>query len=112
MTTAPGVSTFVSRCVRRAFLCADAAEPRRAWVRDLIRQAAGAFAIDVLAYAVMSNHLHIVVRTDPERVRDWTAAEVAARWAAAHPRAAADGRRRIPCGSRPPGGGCARCPGS
>ena len=63
----------------------------REWVRDEIRQAAGSFAIDVLAYAVMSNHLHIVVRTDPERVRDWTAAEVAARWAAAHPRTATHG---------------------
>jgi REP element-mobilizing transposase RayT len=31
-------------------------------VRDLLRQAAGAFAVDVLAYAVMSNHLHVVVR--------------------------------------------------
>lgn len=88
----PGAFHLVSRCVRRAFLCGDGTEPRRAWVRDQIHQATGAFAIDVLAYAVMSNHLHIVVRTDPERVRDWTAAEVAARWAAAHPRAADDGR--------------------
>ena len=87
----PGCFHLISRCVRRAFLCEDAAEPRRAWVRDLIHQAAGAFAIDVLAYAVMSNHLHIVARTDPERVCEWTAAEVATRWAAAHPRTADDG---------------------
>ena len=39
----------------------------------------------------MSNHLHIVVLTDPERSRTWTPIEVAMRWAAAHPRTAADG---------------------
>jgi len=58
--------------------------PRRDWVRDLIRQAAGSFAVDVLVYAVMSNHLHIVVLTDPNRVVSWTPAEVATRWASAH----------------------------
>ena len=87
----PGCYHVISRCVRRAFLCGDAAEHRRGWVRELIQQAAAAYAIDVLAYAVMSNHLHIVIRTDPDRVATWTAAEVAARWALAHPRTAADG---------------------
>ncbi len=51
----------------------------------------GAFAVDVLAYAVMSNHLHLVVLTDPERSRTWTPTEVAMRWAAAPPRTAAGG---------------------
>ena len=60
----------ISRCVRRAFLCGDAAEHRRGWVRDLIRDASAAFAVDVLAYAIMSNHLHLVVRTHPGRVAD------------------------------------------
>ncbi len=88
----PGAYHVISRCVRRAFLCGDRAEHRRAWVCDLIRQAAGAFAVDVLAYAVMSNHLHIVVLTDPARVATWTPIEVATRWASAHPRTGVDGR--------------------
>ena len=50
----PGAYHVMSRCVRRAFLCGDQTEHRRAWVRDLIHQAAGAFAVEVLAYAVMS----------------------------------------------------------
>jgi REP element-mobilizing transposase RayT len=86
-----GCYHVISRCVRRAYLCGDAAEHRRGWVRHLVRQAAGAFAVDVLAYAIMSNHLHLVVRTDPYRVRQLTATEVAARWAAAHPRLGPDG---------------------
>lgn len=86
-----GAFHLISRCVRRAYLCGDAAEHRRGWVRDLLRHAAGAFAVDVLAYAVMSNHLHIVVLTDPDRVTGWSASEVASRWAAAHPRLGRDG---------------------
>ena len=54
----PGCFHCISRCVRRAFLCGDDAEHRRDWVREAIRSAASAFAVDVLAYAVMSNHLH------------------------------------------------------
>ena len=73
----------ISRCVHRAFLCGDDAEHRSDWVRDAIRSAAEALAVDVLAYAVMRNHIHLVVRTDPVRVADWSADTVARRWAAA-----------------------------
>ena len=79
----PGCFHCISRCVRRVFLCGDDAEHCRDWVREAIRSAAEAFAVDVLAYAVMSNHLHLVVRTDPVRVADWSADTVARRWAAA-----------------------------
>lgn len=75
----PGAFHVISRCVRRAHLCGDQAEHRRAWVTELISQATGAFAVDVLAYAAMSNHLHPIVLTDPERSRTWTPTEVATR---------------------------------
>jgi len=39
----------------------------------------------------MSNHLHLVIRSDPQRVTEWTADTVARRWAMAHPRIGADG---------------------
>ena len=63
-----GVFHCISRCVRRAYLCGwDALsgrsfEHRREWVRDRIRELAGQFAVDVYAYAVMSNHQHTIPR--------------------------------------------------
>ena len=38
------------------------------------------FAIDLLAYAVMSNHYHVVVKVDLAAARAWTEDEVKVRW--------------------------------
>ncbi|AGA33924.1 Transposase-like protein [Thioalkalivibrio nitratireducens DSM 14787] len=76
----------VSRCVRRAYLCGEDAhsgrsfEHRRGWIVERLEQLAGVFAVDVAAYAVMSNHAHLVVRIDAERVQGWDAEEVLRRW--------------------------------
>ena len=51
----------VSRCVRRAFLCGESFEHRRGWVEDKLLALAQVFCIDVAAYAVMSNHYHVVL---------------------------------------------------
>ncbi len=76
----------VSRCVRRAFLCGTDAhsgqcfEHRRGWIVERVKQLASVFAIDVAAYAVMSNHYHLVLRIDAERARSWSRDEVLRRW--------------------------------
>jgi len=77
---------ILSRCVRRAYLCGldhhsgRSFEHRRGWIVERIQKLAAVFAIDVAAYAVMSNHLHIVVRVDAERARGWDRGEVLRRW--------------------------------
>ena len=81
-----GVFHCVSRCVRRAFLCGRDSysgrdfEHRRGWIRDRLRELAGLFAVEVHSYSVMSNHLHVVVRTLPQLVSGWNDEEVARRW--------------------------------
>ena len=62
----------ISRCVRRAFLCGDDGggknfDHRKRWFLERLRQAADAFAIDVCAYAILSNHFHVVLRVDAAR---------------------------------------------
>lgn len=70
------------RCVRRAFLCGDDHytgqnfDHRKVWIVERIRFLAAFFAIDVCAYAVMSNHFHLVLRVATERVAQWTDDEV------------------------------------
>jgi hypothetical protein len=38
------------------------------------------FAIDIAAYAIMSNHYHLVLKVDRERGQKWSVDEVIARW--------------------------------
>ncbi len=79
---------ITSRCVRRAFLCGvdhysgQSYEHRRQWVVDRIRLLSSLFAIDVCAYAVMSNHYHLVLKLCPEQIEGLGDDDVMDRWCA------------------------------
>ena len=79
---------ITSRCVRRAFLCGvdkdtgNSYEHRRAWIEDRIRVLSSLFSIDICAYAVMSNHYHLVVHLNPRESTRWSDDEVLNRWTA------------------------------
>jgi len=47
---------------------------------DRIRFLASVFAIDVAAYAVMSNHYHLVVHVNEQEALSWSDEEVCRRW--------------------------------
>jgi REP element-mobilizing transposase RayT len=76
----------ISRCVRRAWLCGEdpytgkSFEHRRQWVLDRMRELVDIFAIDLLAYAILSNHYHVVVHVDADKAKNWTNQQVIERW--------------------------------
>lgn len=76
----------VSRCVRRTFLFGvvdnkDFSHRRDAIVARLA-ELTQLFCIDIAAYAVMSNHYHLVVRIQKQRALELTTHEVITRWSA------------------------------
>ncbi len=72
--------------MRRAFLCGlddytgRNYEHRREWIRERVQLLSELLAVDVFAYAVMSNHLQLVLRCRPDVVEQWSDHEVAERW--------------------------------
>ncbi len=72
--------------MRRAFLCGVdrqsgySFEHRRQWIVDRILLLSSVFAIDVCAYAVMSNHYHVVLHVDAAKAAQLSSREVAWRW--------------------------------
>jgi len=76
----------VSRCVRRQFLCGKDDltgrdfSHRRDWIRKRIFELADIFAVDICAYAVMSNHVHLVLTIRQDVALQWDEREVAQRW--------------------------------
>jgi len=48
-------------------------------VEDRIHELAAIFGVAIWGYAVMSNHVHVVVQTLPDAVAGWSDAEIAER---------------------------------
>lgn len=80
----------VSRCVRRAYLCGIDAlsgqsyEHRRQWVEDRLMFLSNVFAIDVCAFAIMSNHTHLVLHVNQVLANTWSDEEVVEQWHKIH----------------------------
>jgi hypothetical protein len=81
-----GLYHCINRCVRRSFLCGTdqvsgkCYEHRKQWIQDRLQFLAGQFGLDVIGFAVMSNHIHVVLRNRPDVVAGWSNDEVARRW--------------------------------
>jgi len=76
----------ISRCVRQSFLCGTDAltgqsyEHRRQWIEDIILEQSAIFAIEVCAYAVMSNHYHLVLHINQANAQGWSHDQVIHKW--------------------------------
>lgn len=85
----PGTTPFyhcICRCVRRAFLCGTDKysgkrfEHRKLWITERLAVLAQVFAIEICAYAVMSNHYHLVLRIDLDKLHTLSDEQVVRRW--------------------------------
>ena len=86
-----GFYHIVSRCVRRTWLTGK--DPttgkdfshRRSWIEARLLALSNVFTVDVLGYAVMSNHYHIVIHYRPREGKHLTDEDVARRWLTVFP---------------------------
>ena len=69
---------LVSRCVRRAFLAGEDKftgknfDHRKQWIEDRILLLTNVFCIDVAAYAVMSNHFHVITKSLANKAKQFS----------------------------------------
>jgi hypothetical protein len=70
----------ISRCVRRAFLCGNENGHRKQWIEDRLQELGRIFAINICGFAILDNHLHVLLRLDLAESKSWSAEEVVRRW--------------------------------
>lgn len=89
------VSTYLvtTRCVRKFYLCGkDEAsgrdyDHRKEWMVSRIKYVVeNCFFVDLLCFAIMSNHYHMVVRIRPDLAPNATDEEIIGRWWKLYPR--------------------------
>ena len=56
----------MTRCMRGADLLAKVPEDRKAWIEQRLQELAQIFAVGVGGFSVMDNHLHVLLRLDPD----------------------------------------------
>ena len=83
----PAISRWyhcISRCVRRAFLLGkggdSGAGDRKKWIENRLKELDAIFAVSVGGFSVLDNHLHLLLRIDPEVAKTWSDLEVVTRW--------------------------------
>ena len=75
-----------SRCIKRSFLMGEDKytgknyEHRREWIADKLAELSDIFSIDIAAYAIMSNHYHLVLHIDAQKAKNWSDKTVIRRW--------------------------------
>ena len=91
----------ISRCVRRARLLGEGEQvgERKAWIERRLEELNSIFAVSVGGFAVLDNHLHVLLRIDPDEATGWSDAEVVERWFRLYPPRGTD-RKPLPPAKR------------
>ena len=72
----------IGRVVRRCFLLGNDPvtgknyDHRKIWIEDQLKQLAANFGIDLLSFAILSNHFHLILRARPDVVATWDVYEM------------------------------------
>jgi len=75
----------ISKCTRACHLLNGGPDDRKRWIEERLQMLDQAFAIAVGGFSVMDNHLHLLIRLDPEEAVQWSDQEVIRRWIAVYP---------------------------
>ena len=76
----------MNRVVRRCLLLGNDPvtgnnyDHRKVWIEEQLQRLAACFGIDLLCFAILSNHFHLILRSRPDVVATWDDTEVARRW--------------------------------
>jgi hypothetical protein len=89
-------------------LCGEGLEHRKRWIEDRLQTFSERFAASVCGFAVRDNHLHVLVRLEPDSSNGWQAEDIVRRWlvgneSSSQPISARDWL--TPSRTRAPGGG-------
>jgi len=76
----------MNRVCRRCFLLGKdpvsgkSFDHRKGWIENELKRLAATMGIDLLAFACLSNHFHLILRSRPDVVETWNDHEIARRW--------------------------------
>jgi len=76
----------MNRVCRRCYLLGNdpvsgkSFDHRKGWIESELKRLAAIMGIDLLAFACLSNHFHLILRSRPDVVETWTDHEIARRW--------------------------------
>ena len=70
----------ISRCVRRAFLCGEGGGHRKMWIENRLQELSEIFVIGVCGYAVLDNHMHVVLQLNDDIAANLSDEDVIRRW--------------------------------
>lgn len=89
----------MTRCVRRSYLCGVDSynhrdySHRKEWVISRLKYLANIFAIKICAYAIMSNHYHLILHVNESEASEWDTDEIIQRWSALFPKDAKENQK-------------------